>query len=354
MVRLIKRQKNNVGLPPGSLIYTGQKAEVPVDFSLIQYNQNDFSEDKVDENIKVEEYVSNGNVNWINVCGLHEVDRIGRLGENFGLHPLLQEDILDTRQRPKVEEYEDHLALFLKMISLDESGKYLTVEPVSILLGKGWVVSFQEVEGDVFDGLRERIRTKKGAIKKYGADYLFYRLLDTIVDNYSLAAENYSVVLEQLEEKILKSAGKEILQEIKNLGKSLIQFKRFVTPLRDAISNLIRENYDLIDPNTKKYLRDVQEHILQVSESIDAQKDTLSSIRDLYMSEISFKMNRVMQVLTIISTIFIPLTFLSGIYGMNFPYMPELQYKYGYFVLLGTMFTVTLIMIFYFRRKKWL
>ncbi|HUS85886.1 MAG TPA: magnesium/cobalt transporter CorA [Bacteroidales bacterium] len=342
------------GLPPGALIHIGDHKTEKVTVSIISYNAENLYETTCKTTEDCFPFKVKDNVNWINVDGLHNIETIVSIGNNFGLHPLLLEDVLNTHHRPKMEEFDDYIFLTLKMLSISDVDNSLGSEQVSFVLGKTWVISFQEKEGDIFDGFRGRLRESKGNIRQKGADYLLYRLIDTVVDNYFLVTEHINDATVKLEEKVLHTMDKESLQEIQHLKKLLINLRKAVSPLREAVSALEKESIELIHESTTRYLRDVYEHIIQVNDSIESLRDMLANLMDLYLSGVSNKMNQVMQVLTIIATIFIPLTFIAGVYGMNFDYIPELHWKYGYFGIWGVMLAVFIVMIFYFKRKKWL
>jgi len=343
-----------VGLPPGALIHVGKKKTEKVKISVIDYDATEFSENEYETIEECFSFREKNSVTWINIDGLHDTSLIAKIGKEFNLHPLLMEDILNTRHRPKLEEFDDCLFLTLKMLGVAADGNSIVSEQVSFVLGEGWVISFQEEEGDVFHTLRQRLRENKGLTRKRGADYLLYRLIDTVVDNYFLVTEHIGEENERIEEKVLSAADTKTLQQIQRQKKLLISFRRSIGPLREAVGALQKESVSLIQESTIRYLRDVYEHIIQVNDSIDSQREMIANIMDLYLSGVSNRMNQVMQVLTIISTIFIPLTFLAGIYGMNFDNIPELHWKYGYFGVWGVMFVVLIAMLFYFRKKKWL
>ncbi len=342
------------GLPPGSLVHIGEKKSEETQITLIDYSQEELSEKKCKSPSECFSYKEKNSITWINIDGLHDVEIIESIGKHFDLHPLLLEDILNTRQRPKVEEFDNYIFFTLKMLSVGEDQNSITAEQVSFVLGKNWILSFQERPGDVFDPLRSRIRNKKSQIRGKETDYLFYRLLDTVVDNYFFVTEFISDTTEKLEEKVIENPNQDALSEIRFFKKQLLLLKRAVSPLREAVAFLYRDPNNLIHESTTRYLRDVYDHIIQANESSDNQRDTLATIMDLYHSGISNKMNQVMQVLTIISTIFIPLTFIAGIYGMNFNYMPELQWKYGYYSVWAIMVLIIFALIFFFKRKKWI
>jgi magnesium transporter len=293
-------------------------------------------------------------VTWINIDGLHEVGIIEKIGKHFSIHPLILEDILHTGQRPKMEDFEDYIFLVVKMFYYDEKDDEIKMEQVSLLLGSNFVISFQEREGDIFDPIRERIRNHKGRIRMMKADYLGYALLDTIVDNYFIILEKIGEDIENIEEELVTRPTPETLQTIHNLKRELIVLRKSIWPLREVVNSLERGESPLINEATGVYLRDVYDHTIQVIDTIETFRDMVSGMLDIYLSSISNKMNEVMKVLTIIATIFIPLTFVAGIYGMNFEFMPELKWHWGYFAALLVMVAVAVIMVFYFRRKRWL
>lgn len=353
MIESVKTLSKKAGLPPGALVHIGKRKAEKVRISILKYSTDNFLEkecEKIDEciTIKDEEKVS-----WINIDGLHNTEIIADIGKKFDLHPLLLEDVLNTRHRPKVEEFDNYLFLSLKMIGINSKNDNIEFEQVSLVLGKKWLISFQEQEGDIFDSLRHRIRESKGNIRHKETDYLLYRLIDTVVDNYFYVIEFINEATDKLEERILNNPDKEVLHEIQHLKKQVINFRKAVYPLRETISTIQKDNA-FINENTMRYLRDVYEHIIQLIESIDTERDTLANLTDLYHTGISNRMNQVMQVLTIIATIFIPLTFIAGIYGMNFDNMPELHWKYGYFAVWGIMLILFMVMILFFKRKKWM
>jgi magnesium transporter len=286
--------------------------------------------------------------------GLHEVQIIGKIGRHFGIHPLVLEDIVNTGQRPKAEDFDDYLFFVLKMLSYDESSGRVFAEQVSLILGPRYLITFQEKEGDVFAFVRERIRKAKGRIRKCGCDYLAYALVDAIVDHYFIVLEKIGEKIELLEEALLEDPNSQTLEAIHHLKRELIFFNKQTRPLRDVFNFLIKDESPLVQENTRPFLRDIHDHMVQVIDTTESFRDMLSSLMDLYLSTVSHKMNEVMKVLTIMATIFIPLTFIAGIYGMNFKFMPELEWKWSYPVLWGVLIVVFVLMIFWFKRKKWL
>ncbi len=341
------------GMPPGTLIHVGKKKMEKVRISVIDYDEKKLVEK---DGISIEQcktFADSPSVTWINVDGLHKAEVIEKIGTTFDIHPLLLEDIMNTEQRPKVEDYGKYMYFILKMVYLDKR-KRICVEQVSIILGDTYVISFQERTGDVFESIRQRLKNKKGRIRTLKADYLAYSLIDSIIDHYFVILESISEVIEKLEEEVVEKPSKKTLQDIHMLKRNMLYLRKSVWPLREVISCLQRSESDLIEDNTGFYLRDVYDHTIQVIDTLESFRDMVSGMLDIYLSSISQKLNEVMKVLTIIATIFIPLTFLAGVYGMNFAYMPELQWKWGYFAVLGVMLMVFIGMIIYFKRKKWL
>jgi magnesium transporter len=293
-------------------------------------------------------------VTWINIDGIQRIDVIEKIGKHFNLHPLALEDIVNTGQRPKMEDFVDYIFVVLKMLYYDEKKREPNAEQLSLVLGPNWVISFQENEGDVFDPIRERIRADKGRIRKMGADYLIYALIDAVVDNYFIILEKIGEKIEEIEDELVANPSPETLQAIHNLKRQMIFLRKSVWPLREVISRLERWESQLINKSTYIYLRDVYDHTIQVIDAIETFRDMLSGMLDIYLSSVSNRMNEVMKVLTIIATIFIPLTLVAGLYGMNFKYMPELEWPWGYPLVLFVMFTIGVLMLIYFRKKKWL
>jgi len=354
MVKLIKTISKSSGLPPGTLIHIGKENKDKVKTTVIDYDEKKFQEKEIEEIKECFPYKDKPTVTWINIDGVHQMDIIEKAGENFGLHSLTLEDIVNTGQRPKLEEFDDYIFIVIKMLSYNDNLKRIELEQVSLVLGDNYVLSFQEKEGDVFEGIRDRIRTSKGYIRKMKADYLAYALIDAVIDNYFTVLELIGDDIEILEEDLVKNPTMKSLQTIKSLKKNMFYIRKAVWPLREVVINLTRGDLKLIKKETIMYLRDVYDHTIQVIDTIESFRDMISSLLDIYMSSTSNKMNEVMKVLTIIATIFIPLTFIAGIYGMNFTFMPELNWKWGYFGIWGVMILVFLSMLFYFKRKKWL
>ena len=352
--RRIKRHSRKAGLPPGTLVHIGEKKSEKVRITLIDYNEENVQErvlGKVEECFSFKDIPT---VTWINIDGLHQVETIEKIGKHFKLHPLILEDILNTGQRPKCEDYENCLYIVLKMLTYNNERNSIRSEQVSLVLGQNYVISFQEEVGDVFEQIRDRIRNAKGRIRKMSADYLAYTLIDAIVDNYFLVLENIGEQVESIEEKLIAEPSDTIVRMIHALKRELIFLRKSVWPLRELVNSMEKKESSLINDSTGPYLRDVYDHTIQVIDTIESLRDMVSGMLDIYLSSISNRMNAVMKVLTMIATIFIPLTFVAGIYGMNFKYMPELEWKWGYFVVWAVMVIISICMLIFFRRKKWL
>lgn len=345
-----QRAKN---LSPGTVAYTGKKTAIQTRLDIIDYSKDHYDRFETTSVEDAFRYEDASHITWINVNGLSNTDAIITLGNHFDLHPLIQEDIVTTHQRPKIDEYDDYLFLVFKMLHYDQEEK-LTTEHVSMIMGKDYVVTFQEAEGDVFNDLRERLEHGRGRIRGAGSDYLMFSILDAVVDNYFSVLEFLGNKVEILEDVLFDNKENQNLsQEIQELKKEILKIRRSVLPLREVINRLEKIENTLIEERTNKYIRDLYDHIIQVNENVEIYRDMIWGLMDMYMTTISNKMNEVMKVLTIMASIFIPLTFLAGIYGMNFDNMPELHVENGYFYLLGFMVLVIVVMVWYFKRKNW-
>jgi len=350
----MKKASETVGLPPGTPVHVGKRKAERVRITVIDYDEARVEEKEVKSVEECFPFRDKPSVTWINVDGLHDLEVMEKIGTHFGLHPLVLEGIVNTEQRPKMEDFTNCIFVVLKMLYIEEENDEVAVEQVSLILGSNFVISFQEREGDVFEHIRERIRTAKGRIRKTGRDYLAYCLVDAIVDNYFLVLEKLSDKVELLEDELLPNPKPETLPAIQRLKRSLISLRRSVWPLREVVNSVERGDSALIKKATRLYLRDVYDHTIQVIDTIEALRDTVAGILDIYLSSMSNKMNEVMKVLTLVATIFIPLTFIAGIYGMNFKYMPELEWRFGYAVVWIVIGVVVVSMLFHFKKKKWL
>jgi magnesium transporter len=352
--KLIRRRKNKAGLPPGTPVFVGERKTEATRITILDYDEARFEEKEVQTVEECSSCKDSATVSWINVDGVHDIDAIGKLADTFEIHPLTLEDIVNTQQRPKLEDYEKYLFFVLRMLIYDDATHEIQTEQISLVLGPNYVISFQEKQGDIFDPIRERIRTGKGRIRKLGPDYLAYSLIDAIVDHYFLILEKSGERIEELEENVVMTPQPATLHEIHRMKREMILLRRSVWPLREVIGALEREESPLVAKSTRPFLRDLYDHTIQVIDTVETYRDMLSGMHDTYLSSISNRMNEIMKVLTIIATIFIPLTFIAGVYGMNFAFMPELKWRWAYFAVLGIMAVVAAGMLAYFRRKKWL
>jgi magnesium transporter len=362
-MRRTPRRSQKAGAPPGTLIHLGDKRIGTPKITLIDYNEHEFEEKTVERIEETFPYKDKSTITWINVAGIHQTEILEKLGQYYGLHPLVLEDILNTDQRPKMEDYEQFLFIVLKMLSLNSKPHLeeehsvptgeVEAEQVSLILGKNFVISFQETEGDLFDPIRERIRNGKGRIRKMGADYLTYLLIDIIVDNYFIILEKYGERIEVLEDYLTSDPTAQSLHTLHVLKREMIFLRKSTWPLRELISGMERSQSPLITQITLTYLRDVYDHTIQVIDTIETYRDMLSGMVDTYLTSISNRTNEVMKVLTVIATIFIPLTFITGIFGMNFIYIPLLKWDGGFFVTFAAMILVSGGMMLYFKSKRW-
>lgn len=335
-------------------MHSGERKTEEIRISIIDYDASEVTERSMKDISECSPYKQMDTVTWINIDGLHDIKILETLGEQYGLHPLVMEDILSTRQRPKMEDYDDYLYLVLRMLTTDEADVKIEDEQFSMILGDNFVITFQEKPGDVFDPVRERLRNPKRQIRKLGADYLAYALIDAIVDHYFVALEAIGETIVDIEGELMDDSEQEDLESIHGLKREMIFFRKSVWPLREVIAQINRGESQLFHKKTLVYLRDVYDHTIQVIDTNESYRDMLSSLLDLYLSTLSNKMNEVMKVLTIIATIFIPLTFIAGIYGMNFSYMPELEWKWAYPVVWAVIIVVTIGMVAFFKKRKWL
>ena len=350
---IMKKLSRKKGMQPGSLVFTGNKKMEKVRVCLTRYSSD-----------RLEEWEYRGfegipmpggefNVTWIDVKALHDPAVIETSGKLFGIHPLVLEDILNTNQRPKIECSENYVFIVLKMLSWNEKEHLIEPEQISIIVGADYVITYQENYDDIFDALRERIRQTKGQIRSQGAGYLAYSLMDTIVDYYYVILEQIGTDIERYEEELLNAPSQEILREIYILKRENLVLRKSVWPLREVVSKMGRAESPLLNRNILPFIRDLQDHTTIVIETVESYMEMISNLIELYLSIGNNRLNEVMKILTIISTIFIPLTFLAGVYGMNFRYMPELEWKWGYLAVIVVMVAIAALMVWFFRRKKW-
>ncbi|MEX0617929.1 MAG: magnesium/cobalt transporter CorA [Pseudohongiellaceae bacterium] len=342
------------GLAPGTPVFVGERKQDDVQISIMTYSHDGVEELRSATLEDCRKSVASDSIRWININGLHDVKTIETLTRQFSLHPLTLEDIVNSGQRPKAEEFHHYIFLVLKMLSYDDARKTFSIENISLILGENYVISFQEKKGDLFDPIRDRIRTGKGRLRSSGADFLAYSLMDAVLDGYFIAIEKLGDHIEEVDEAILAGNDTGQMAVIHRMKRELLYLRKSVWPLREEISQLEKSSSPLISAATKTFLRDLYDHNIQVIDMVETYRDILGGMHDTYLSSISHRMNEVMKVLTIIATIFIPLTFVAGVYGMNFQYMPELEWRYGYFVVMGIMAVIGGGLLVYFRKRKWI
>lgn len=349
-----KKRRIKTGMAPGSVIYTGNKQVDDTIIHHLQFNATSIKNNTIRKDKFLKITLEPDYVDWIDIRGMQETDVITSIANHFKVHPLLQESIVDVHQRPNFEEHDNAIFVTFKALSFDKSTLTVHREHVAVIIRDHSLLTFQESSSDLFEVVRKRTANSKSRVRKRGADYLLFALLDSIVDNYYITLDQFEEVIEDIEDRISEDQSNVDKSKIHKLKKELLVLRKSIAPLREVISNFSRSDNAIIQENTHIFIRNLYENTIQIIDSVDSYRDMLNSLQDLFIAELSFKMNKVMQLLTLISVIFIPLTFLAGIYGMNFEYIPELRYKYGYFVLLGVMFVLFIILLVTFKRKKWM
>src|SRR3989338_2539766 len=331
MAKLLESIKETVGLPPGTMVHVGEKKlEKPI-ITVFDYDLNQYQEKVVESVEESFPYKDKPTMTWINIDGIHDIEIVRKIQDHFEIHPLVLEDIVNTSQRAKIDDYGDYIYIVLRMLQYDEKTDAIVSEQISMVLAKNFVISFQETVGDVFNPIRERIRTGKGRVRKNGSDYLAYVLVDSIVDNYFVILERWGEKIDELEEKIMNNDDPKILHAVHVLKRDMVDLRKQIWPLRELVSAIERNESKLIHKSTLLYFRDAYDHVIQVIDTIELFKDLLSGMHDIYLSSVSNRMNEVMKILTIFTSVFIPLNFIASVYGMNFEFMPELQARHGYF-----------------------
>ena len=351
--QLVRKRSQKAGLPPGTLVHIGDKTGETIRLHVLTYDESRCEERDVASPADIGP-LSEPAVTWIDIGGVHKLDVIEALGKQFRLHPLLLEDIVNTDQRPKLDDFPEHTFVVLKMLYPGDRPEEIRVEQVSLVLGTNYLLSFQENGDDVFKVIRERVRTGKGRVRQLGADYLLYSLVDAVVDHYFIALEVIGEKVEALQNRLITDPKPETLQEIHGLKRELLFLRRAVWPMREAMGALERTESPLMKPGTKVFVRDVYDHVIQIIDTIETLREMVTGMLDIYLSSVSIRLNNVMKVLTVITTIFMPLTFIVGIYGMNFEHMPELHWMWGYPLILGLMTMIAGSMLLFFKKRKWL
>lgn len=355
MAAVIKKRSKKAGLPPGTLMHIGTQRAEASKITLMTYHDSEFYEAELKTVEDCFPYKDKPSVTWINIDGIHQKEILEKISGHFGFHPLVMEDIMNTDQRPKMEDYTDYLYIVMKMLYYNGEVKKVSTEQISLIVTPHIVISFQEgLEGDIFGPLRERLRNDKGRVRKMGADYLAYSMLDAIVDSYFTILEKLGEQIEFLEDELISNPVTETLHEIHYLKREMIFLRKAVWPLREVVGLMMRGESPLIHDSMKIYLRDVYDHTIQVIDTIETLRDMVAGMLDIYLSSVSNRLNAVMKVLTIIATIFIPLTFIVGVYGMNFKYMPELEWHFGYPMVWLVMLAIGVTMLIFFKKRNWL
>lgn len=350
---MIKKLSEKKGMPPGSLIYIGNGKEKDSEITIYSYNSSNLNEKKLESISRIPKFDDDLNY-WININGVHNIDVISEIGEKFGLHSLVLEDILNTQQRSKFEVFEKYDFTVIRTLKFSEKKLDLKTSQISLILGKNYVISFQDSNKNSFQDIIKRLSNEKSKIRKNKSDFLFYSLIDVVTDYYFEELEDISDIIENIEEKAVADPTPETLKKIRHLKRTAVHIRKTVWSHRETVNKIIRSESPFIHKDLKIYLNDLYEHIIQIMDMTNSLSDMLSGILDIYLSSVSNKMNQIMQFLTIVGTIFIPLTFAAGIYGMNFKYMPELEFKYSYPIFWIFIVTIGVIGIFYFKKKKWL
>ncbi|MBM9603354.1 magnesium/cobalt transporter CorA [Desulfopila inferna] len=354
MARFLRSKVESSGDVPGSLVFIGnQKIEQTI-IQVTTFNSTQFEELDIEEIRETQRFIASDTITWIRIYGLHDTAQLKTLGEIFQIHPLALEDILNTGQRPKFEEYDENLFIVLKMLRFDPESEIIQGDQLSIILGNNYLISFHEKPADIFHPVRERLRKHRGRIRECGADYLAYAMLDTVVDNYIIAIEAIGSNTEDLEEAVLTDPSQETLNQITNYKREINYLRKVIRPTRELVINLAKSDTNIFREQTLPFLKDLQDLVSQASEALDSYREMLSDQLNIYNTTVGNKLNEIMKVLTIFAAIFIPLTFIAGIYGTNFDYIPELRYKYSYFILWGIMIAVAGVMLRFFRRKGWM
>ncbi len=343
------------GLPPGTLIHIGEKHESKSKISVTQYNADTLIRHDISSITELKQLKSAGVITWVNVDGLSDIHIVESIGQELNIHPLVLEDILSTHQRPKLEEYEDFLYMVIKGIELNQGKNFsLQYEQISILLLANYVVTFKEKADDTFNPIYNHLQNRNGRLRQFGSDYLAYVILDTIVDEYFVVEDNLDEIIDPLEDNILFNSNKEMLQTVQQIRRGLISMKRNISPLRELLATIQRADTPLLHEKTLRYYGDVYDHVLRVTDSLESYRERISAMHDIYLSSISNKLNETMKILTIFASIFIPLTFIAGIYGMNFEYMPELKWRWAYPMIWVIFIMISIGLLLFFKRKKWI
>lgn len=352
---LTMKKRHKIGLAPGTMVHIGKQEKLPTRVHSFLWNHEECREEAGLPNEEtLSELAKRDGILWVNVDGLHEVEKIASIGTRFSLHPLELEDIVNTEQRPKIEDFDDHISVMLKMLSYNTEENRVESEHITLVLADKTVLSFQEERsGDIFGPLRDRLRSNRGNIRSQTPDYFLYSLMDSIVDNYFVCLEKIGERIDEIEDRLFKVQSYDMINEIHDLKRELLYLRKLIWPVRDIIREILRLKSELISESTEAYFRDLLDHAIQMIDNLELFREMLNGLASLHMSSLSMRLNEIMRVLTIISTIFIPLTFIAGVYGMNFRFMPEIAWEYGYPVIWGLMLAVALGMMVWFKHRRW-
>ena len=353
MARFLKNREKVKGQSPGALIFVGTQKVDSINMHLIDYDENTLTEKELVDITDGAPYKQTRSVTWININGLHDVAAIGTIGQTFDLHPLVMEDILNTGQRPKIDDYGSYIFIVLKMIRFDKALQKIVNEQLSVVLADTFVLTFQERPGDVFHPVRERIRRQTSRIRGCKTDYLAYVLMDTVVENYISVIEHLGEKIEDLEEAVLLGHNPGVMETINLLKRETSYLRKSIRPAREAVFQMSRLESDVVHEKTLPFIKDMEDLIIHATEAIDTYRDLLTDQLNIYNSVVANRMNDIMKVLTIFAAVFIPLTFIAGIYGTNFEYLPELKYKYSYFIFWGVLIAIAGASLYYFKKKQW-
>lgn len=354
MKKTRKLRSQKVGMAPGALVHVGERRTERPDITLMEFDADSLLEKRFQSVAESRGYSRGKGTLWLNVHGLHEPEVMAEIGRRFNLHPLVLEDILNTDQRPKVDDYGDYLYIVARFFEYDAAAATITSDQVSIVLGADFVLTFQERPTGTFDPLRERLRGDKGQIRKLGADYLAYSLLDTLVDRYFTILEQLAERTEAIEDQLLQKATPALLKEVHEIKRETMVMRRAVWPLREVINGLTRVDQRFFKPETQPYLRDIYDHTVHVIESLEGIRDLVAGMLDIYLSSISNRVNMEVRILTVITTLFMPAALIAGIFGMNFRHMPLIEDNQGFLLALSMMGTIALVMVTVFWRRRWL
>lgn len=349
----VRKSAKKAGAPPGTIMHLGEHRTYRVKITQANYDENNYFEKQDISLAELFKPTPRYNVEWVNFDGIHDVDMIERIGTHYSINMLVLEDIVNSSQRPKFEDYDDYVYIVLRLLTHDETKNETESEQVSIILNHERILTFQEKESDDFESIRDRIKRKKGKLHKMGPDFLCYSIIDYIIDNYFIVLEKIGERIDLLEEEVLGDTEENTIQKLHSLKRDTLAIRKSLWPIRDILGFMLKPDNTIISDSTRLFLRDAYDHTVEAIETVEVYRDFISGLLDINLSRMSNRMNEVMKVLTLISTIFIPLTFIAGVYGMNFRVMPELEWRFGYYGVIMIMLCVAVIMLIYFKKKKW-